>query len=162
VATIQAAILAATGLLVASCGREVATLEATPGPSVPPTSAPATPTAPPTEWTERPKLPSKDPQDPYAKRTFEIKSANVDKRDAKQVTLTYDLPSPCSAGLDRADVVEQPGSVVVTLIRKPDKPAKDQPICAQVIQEKTTTVKLDEELADRKLIDGSTMRPVIG
>lgn len=162
VATIPAVVLAAAGLFVVSCGREVATLEATPGPSIAPTNTPATPTAPPSEWTERPQLPSKDPQDPYAKRTLPIKSANVDKRDPKQIELTYELPTPCSPGLDRAAVVEQPGKVVVTLLRKPDSPAKDEPVCAQVIQEKTTTVTLDAPLAERTLIDGTTMVPVIG
>lgn len=163
VATIPAVVLAAAGLFVVSCGREVATLEATPGPSIAPTSTPGTATAEPSlpPLTERPTLPTKQPRDPYAKWTLPIKSANVDKRDAKKVTLTYELPTPCSPGLDRAAVVEEPTSVVVTLIRRPADPA-DKPVCAQVIQEKTTTVTLDAPLADRKLIDGATGLEVIG
>jgi hypothetical protein len=164
VATIQAAVLTAVvavaGLLVASCGREVATLEATPGPS-----DPATPTSSPTRsgppMTERPDLPSKTPRDPYTKRTYVIKSANVDKRDARKVQVTYEVPTPCSPSLDRAAVVEEPASVVVTLHARPADP-KGQPMCAQVIQEKTTTVTLDEPLANRKLVDGTTGIEVIG
>lgn len=95
------------------------------------------------------------------KATYVIKSANVDKRDARKVEVTYEMPTPCSPALDRAAVVEDPASVVVTVhARKVN--TKDQPMCAQVITEKTTTVTLDEPLNDRKLIDGSTGVAVIG
>ncbi|GAB3418866.1 hypothetical protein GCM10027569_44980 [Flindersiella endophytica] len=161
-ATIQAAVLTAVlavaVLLVASCGRDVATLEATPGPSDPATSTPTT-TGPP--MTERPSLPSKKPRDPNVKRTYVIKSANVDKRDARKVEVTYEVPTPCSPALDRAAVVEEPASVVVTLHARQVN-TKDQPMCAQVIQERTTTVTLDEPLANRKLIDGATGVTVVG
>jgi hypothetical protein len=110
---------------------------------------------------ERTGVPSKKPRDPYTKRTYVIKSANVDKRDARKVEVTYEMPTPCSPPLDRAAVVEEPTSVSVTLHARPADP-KDQPMCAQVIQEKTTTVTLDEPLANRKLVDGTTGVTVVG
>lgn len=168
VATVQAAVLtavvAAAGLVVASCGRDVATLEATPGPADPatsPASASPSPTRSGPPLPERPDLPTKTPRNRYEKRTYVIKSANVDKRDAKRVQVTYELPTPCSPPLDRAAVVEEPTSVVVTLHARRADP-KDQPICAQVIQKKTTTITLDEPLADRRLVDGATGVTVVG
>lgn len=149
----QAAAVAAVGLLVVSCGRDVSTLEATPEPTDSATTSPATPTATP-PMTELPQLPSKTPRDRYAKRTYPITSAHVDQRDIRKVKLEYELPTPCSPGLERAAVVEESGSVIVTLIAEPDP--KDKRLCAQVIVKKSTTVTLDEPLADRELVDGAT------
>lgn len=107
-------------------------------------------------------MPPRDPDDPARRqRTLTILHAEPKARDGRTVVVTYRLPSPCSPGLDRADVDETPTRVVITLHREHPGPADDE-VCAQVIVERSARVTLSEPLGDRVLVDGTTGKPVRG
>src|SRR5690606_15441838 len=111
---------------------------------------------------EPPTMPPRDPDEPpRQQRTLPIVSAAPAARDARELVVTYRLPSPCAPGLHHVGVDETPAKVVLTLHREAPDP-KGGEVCAQVIVERSTRVRLAEPLGDRVVIDGTTGKPVPG
>jgi Na+-transporting methylmalonyl-CoA/oxaloacetate decarboxylase gamma subunit len=151
----MAAVPLLLSVLLAACGGpSTVTSESTPEPT------PArTPSATPSE-----SGPAKEPGMPPAddekwKPLIRIDAAKGDPA-ATTVVVTYTLPTPCSPGLRQAEVDERSDAVAVKLHRSKPQPADDKVMCAQVIQEKTVDIQLDEPLGDRQLVDASSGKVV--
>lgn len=155
-------------LLVAGCGRESAVSPATSeSPSSPPTASPS-PSSPGSVGSPSPSLPRLTPKVPSMppitppednlSATIPIDSASA-SADQRTLKLAYTLATPCTPGLDHAEAKQSADAVVVTLHRKP-KPPGPEPICAQVIVNKTTTVELTAPLGKRPVVDGSSGKTI--
>lgn len=143
-----------TGLL-ASCGG--------------PTTVTSEPTSEPTPTATRSATPSesgpdKGPGMPPAddekwKPLIRIENVKADSA-ATTIVVGYTLPTPCAPGLRQAEVDERSDAVVIKLHRSKPKAAGDKLVCAQVIQDKTVDVQLDEPLGDRQVVDASSGKVV--
>ena len=64
---------------------------------------------------------------------------------------------PCAV-LDHVEVVEKPRRVVVTLYEGRDPAAGEGTVCIEIAEARSTTVRLDQPLGDRKVVDGAMGR----
>lgn len=90
--------------------------------------------------------------------TLPIQSYVLLAPDRLQVRYTTGVPE-CYGRLDRAVVTESPSRVVVTLRLRPAPTPADQP-CPDIALVEDTEVHLDSPLGDRRVLDGSGLRPV--
>lgn len=103
--------------------------------------------------------PATPPEDANWKPLITIGSAKG-APSSPTLVLGYTLPTPCSPGLQQAEVHQRADAVTIKLHRERPKPADEQKLCAQVIQDKTVTVTLDQPLGKRPLVDASSGKTI--
>ena len=103
--------------------------------------------------------PATPPEDANWKPLITIASAKG-APSSRTLVVGYTLPTPCSPGLQQAEVHQRADAVTVKLHRERPKPADEQKMCAQVIQHKTVKMTLDQPLGKRPLVDGSSGKTI--
>lgn len=102
-----------------------------------------------------PRSQSPRPDRPLALR---IQSYALAAPDRLRVRYTAGVPE-CYGAFDHAAVEEKDTVVEVTLVLRPVK-ASDHARCPEIAMVREVTVSLDQPLGDRRLLDGSTGKPV--
>ncbi|WP_020573333.1 hypothetical protein [Actinopolymorpha alba] len=167
---LRAAALVSAGLLLMSCGAEVTVGSGgTPEPSATasPTEA-GTPTGSPTAGpvpseSDKKTVPGMPPAAPPDDGTWSPLipiSAVTGAKSGQTLTVSYTLSTPCAPGLREAKVDQRADAVTISLHRRKPQPSDQKLSCVQVIQDKSTTVRLDRPLGDRTVVDGSSGKVV--